>query len=93
MRYPHPFQKWDKEKIIDIIKTNEFIFENESGGIFQFHYTGANHTDKFDLNYLLYLRRTMLSVCNPNIKISPTIKSHKQLNNFLRELKEKIKTT
>jgi len=84
-----PFHKWDKNKIINIIKENGFIFNNEYGGIFDFHSADANNTNKFYLNYLLYLRRTILYICNPNVRISQTIKSHKKLNEYLKILKEK----
>lgn len=84
MKFNYPFNKWDKDKIIDIIQKNGFIFDDEYGGIFDFHHKDANRTDKFHLNYLLYLRRTIMFVCNPNIRISPAIKSHKQLDNFLK---------
>jgi len=84
-----PFHKWDKDKIINSIKENGFIFNNEYGGIFDSHSIGANHADKFNLNYLLYLRRTILYICNPNIRISPTIKSHKKLNEYLKTIKKK----
>ena len=79
-----PFAKWNKDKIINTIKDNGFIFTDEYGGIFSFHHPNANKKDKFYLNYTLYLNRTMLYICNPNVRISPSIKSHKQLNEYLK---------
>ena len=79
-----PFKKWDGDKIVNIICKNRFIFDNECAGIFDFHHKDAGKGDKFHLNYLLYLRRTMLYICNPNARISPAIKSIKQLDEFLK---------
>jgi len=83
-----PFKKWNKNKIIDIICKNEFIFEDEYGGIFSFYH--KNRKNIFHLNYTLYLRKTMLFICNPNITVSPSIKSHKQLDIFLRNINKNI---
>jgi len=85
-----PFKKWDGDKIVNIISKNGFIFDSEYAGIFSFHHKDAGKGDKFNLNYLLYLRRTMLFICDPNIRISPTIKSHKQLDIFLNNLMNNI---
>jgi len=81
-----PFKKWDGDIIVNIINKNGFIFDNEYAGIFDFHHKNAGKDDKFHLNYLLYLRRTILFICNPNIRISPPIKSHKQLDDYLKSL-------
>lgn len=88
MKYALPFSKWDKDQIIKMIKENGFVFENEYGGTFQFNHPEADRKGNFHLNYVLYLHRTMLCVCNPNIRISPSIKSHKQLNEYLKDLYE-----
>lgn len=81
-----PFSKWNKNTIINTIKDNGFILRDEYGGIFSFHHPNANRKDNFHLNYQIYLRRTMLLVCNGNVQISPSIKSHKQLDEYLKEL-------
>jgi len=78
-----PFKKWNKDRIVDIIRNNGFSFSNEHGGIFFFHRKNANNIDS---DYMLYLRRTMLFICNPN-RISPAIKSHKQLDYFLKKFR------
>ena len=77
--YCPPFQKWNKQKIIGIIKKNGFSFEHEYGGIFSFY------IDKnvFENMYTLYLQRTQLYICEPNIRISDGIKSYKKLDDFL----------
>jgi len=88
--YNSPFKKWNGDKIVNIIYKNGFIFDNEYAGIFDFHHRDAGKGNKFHLNYLLYLRRTMLYICNPNIRISPTIKSLKQLDDYLKDLMHNI---
>jgi hypothetical protein len=81
-KYPYPFNKWDKEKIEDLIELNGFKLEYEYGGIFHFYYK----ENIFDNSYMLYLQRTGMYICDPNIYIKLGIKSYKRLDKELKEI-------
>lgn len=81
-KFPYPFNKWDKEKIENLIKSNRFKFDGEYGGILSFYYD----ENKFQNSYLLYLQRTGMYICNPNLCVKSGIKSYKHLNTLLQEL-------
>lgn len=58
-----------------------FLFDYEDGGNFHF-YIGEN---TFKNSYILYLQRTRLYICDPNIRISDGLQSYKSLDKFLSE--------
>lgn len=81
-KFPYPFNKWDKEKIEDLIESNGFKLEYEYGGIFHFYYK----ENIFDNSYILYLQRTGMYICDPNICIKLGLKSYKRLDEELKEI-------
>jgi len=82
MKHNYPFNKWDKDKIISIIKECGFSLNEEWAGIYCFYYV----ENKFSNSYILYLQRTSCYVCNPNVRITDSIKSYKQLKEWLMKI-------
>jgi len=82
INYNYPFNKWNKDKIISIIRECGFVFYDEYAGIFKFYYMG----NKFSSSYILYLQKTSCYICNPNVRITDPIKSYKQLKEWLTKI-------
>jgi len=82
VKHDYPFNKWDKDKIISIIRECGFVFFDECAGIYEFYCM----KNKSSSPYILYLQRTSCYICNSNVRITDPIKSYKQLRLWLTKI-------
>jgi len=78
-QYISPFNRWNKNKIIQIINESGYTFICEDGGIFQLYYK----ENTFAKIYLIYLQKTIMCLVNQGVAIYRNISSYKKLRNAL----------